>query len=77
MNVKWKGGTASYTLTKPEMKTLADAAALIEQVSNVKGPIGEKAEAAAKLLKEMMDMLGAQTRAPERAQLPFEEVLPV
>lgn len=66
----------SYSMTKPEMKTLADAAALIEQVSNVKGPIGEKAEAAAKLLKEMMDMLGAQTRAPERAQLPFEEVLP-
>lgn len=66
----------SYSMTKPEMKTLADAAALIEQVSNVKGSIGEKAEASVKLLKEMMDMLGAQSRAPERALLPFEESLP-
>lgn len=70
MNVRWNSdGSPKYSLTKTEVKLLDDGIAQANQVAQIKGVVGEKAEAAVTALQAMrLLLLASQDAAPVRAQ---------
>lgn len=66
MNVRWNSdGSPKYSLTKTEVKLLDDGIAQANQVAQIKGTIGQKAEEAVAALQAMrLLLLASQEAAP-------------
>jgi len=76
MNVRWNSdGSPKYSLTKTEVKLLDDGIAQANQVAQIKGTIGQKAEEAVAALQAMrLLLLASQEAAPSRAPEPEKQL---
>lgn len=76
MNVRWNSdGSPKYSLTKTEVKLLDDGIAQANQVAQIKGTIGQKAEEAVAALQAMrLLLLASQEPAPGRASEPEKQL---